>query len=256
MRARKPVWLWVWMLYTLVALGIVPACLPGIEQAEPYIVLDPIAGGPGTSVALSGSGFPAETQVSVRLGPPSVGATPQSYGDATTDADGRFTLAFTMPVQWPDGTPITETDLVVVVLNEDGSTRATAPFGYITSLSDASTSVLSTTEAHWQVALTWHREGGTAGFCGDVVIYESGYAEIISCKEAVPVERRQLSDDAVDRLHVWKGAYQGFEVEQTEGKGENRVLTRIAFVGDGSREVSEVEMRIIQTLLDTLVSSQ
>jgi len=130
MRARKLFWLWVWMMYTLVGMGIVSACIPGMEQAEPIIVLDPITGGPGTSVTVTGSGFPAETQVSVRLGPPSVGATPQSYGDATTDVDGRFTLSFTMPAHWPDGAPITEADLVVVVINEDGNVKATAPFSF------------------------------------------------------------------------------------------------------------------------------
>jgi hypothetical protein len=256
MRARKPFWLWVWMMYALVRMGTVSACIPGTEQGEPIIVLDPITGGPGTSAVVTGSGFPAETQVSVRLGPPSVGATPQSYGDATTDIDGRFTLSFTMPAHWPDGTPITETDLVVVVLNEDGSAKATAPFGYIPSPSDALAPVPSTAEAHRQVILAWHREGGTAGFCGDVVVYESGYVEITSCQEVVPLGRRQLSDDAVDRLHVWTEAYQSFEFEQTKGTTDNHVLTRITFMGSGSRKVSEIEVQMIQTLLETLVPSQ
>jgi hypothetical protein len=256
MGTRKPFWLWVWVMCALVVAGMVPACLPGMEQAEPIIVLDPITGGPGTSVAVTGSGFPAETQVSVRLGPPSIGATPQSYGDATTDAYGRFALSFTMPAHWPDGTPITETDLVVVVLNEDGSVKASAPFGYIPSPSEVSGPISSPVEAHRQVILAWHREGGSAGFCGDVVVYESGYVEITSCQEAVPLERRLLSENATERLHAWKEAYQTFEVEQTKGTGENRVTTRIAFVGNGSREVTEIEVQMIQVLLETLVSSQ
>jgi hypothetical protein len=256
MGARKPFWLRAWVVFALIAVGMVSACLPGSEHAEPVIVLDPIAGGPGTSVAVAGSGFPGETRLSVRLGPPSVGATPQSYGESTTDADGSFALSFVMPVHWPDGTPITGTDLTVVVLNEDGSVKATAPFGYTASSPDASTPEPSALGAHRQVILAWHREGGSTGFCGDVVVYESGYAEIASCREGVALVRRLLSGDATERLRVWKEAYRSFEIEQTSGAGANRTLTRLAFTGNGSREVSETEVWMIQTLLETLVPPQ
>jgi hypothetical protein len=161
-----------------------------------------------------------------------------------------------MPVLWPDGTPITAADLIVVVLNEDGSARASAPFGYVPTSSEVSRPTPSTVEAHRQMVLAWHREGGSAGFCGDVVIYESGYVEITLCKEAVPLERRLLSGDVTERLHAWTKVYQSFEVEQTKGIGDQRVLTRTMFVGDGSREISEIEVRMIQTLLETLVLSQ
>ena len=205
MGSRKPFWLWVWIMSTLIGMGILSACIPDIEQTEPIIVLDPIAGGPGTVVAVAGSGFPTETQVHARLGPPSVGATPQSYGDATTDADGSFALSFSMPAHWPDGTPIAETDLIVVVLNQDGSAKATAPFGYIPSSSDISTSEPHALGTHRQVVLVWHREGGSTSFCGDVVVYESGYVEIASCREGVPLERRLLSEDATDQK-AWQEA--------------------------------------------------
>ena len=159
MRTSRSLWLWVWMMCALIGIVAVSGCVPYIEQGEPTIVLDPTLGGPGTSVTVRGSGFPAQTQFSVRLGPPSVGASPLSYGDATTDVEGTFYLSFTMPVRWPDGTPITETDLVVVVLNEDGSTKAIAPFGYTPSLLDASTAVPAPMEPHRQAILVWRRQG-------------------------------------------------------------------------------------------------
>jgi hypothetical protein len=176
-----------------------------------------------------------------------------SYGDATADAEGRFSLAFTMPLQWPDGTLVVETDLVVVVLNEDGSVKATAPFGYIPPLS--STPVPGTPHAYQRAILTWHRQA-PVGLCGDVRVYENGYVEIDSCREGIPLARRLLSENATDRLRDWAEAYQSFEVEQIKGTGESRVLTRVAFLGNGSRQVSEVEMRTIQALLETLACSQ
>jgi len=226
-----------------------------LEQTQPLIVLDPAQGGPGTSVVVSGSDFPAGTQVSVRLGPPSVGATPLSYGDADTDASGHFALSFIMPSHWPDGEPIAETNLVVVALNQDGSAKATAAFDYLPSLEAAVEPMLGVQGTDPEMVLTWHREGGTGGFCGDVMVYENGYTEITFCKIAGVVGRRQLSKEAVDRLQAWTAAYQAFEIEQIQGTGSSQVRTRTTFVGRGARQVSLAELRTIQTLLEALVPS-
>jgi hypothetical protein len=131
LRARGLFRLWVCSFCVLIALTTISACVPHWERNQPLIALDPTGGGPGTSVVVIGRGFPAETRVSVRLGPPSVGATPQSYADATTDPSGGFVLSFTIPAQWPDSTPISVSQLVVVVLNDDASAKATAPFAYV-----------------------------------------------------------------------------------------------------------------------------
>jgi hypothetical protein len=253
MRGRNPFWLWLWVMVILFEIAMIPACIPGVEQAVPFILLDPISGGPGTSVTVSGDGFPPSTPVSVRLGPPSVGATPQSYGDAVTDAGGSFVLSFTMPSHWPDGTPIEWADLTVIVLNEDGSAKAMVPFGYVPSSSTALTPASTPAEAYQQVILSWHQEVGATGTCSDVVLYASGYAEISSCTETVPLERRLLSEDAVQRLHLWTQTYQSFQEEQIDGEGDRRVLTRMTFVGDGWREVSQTEVRMVHTLLEALV---
>jgi hypothetical protein len=161
-----------------------------------------------------------------------------------------------MPTHWPDGTPIAETVLVVVVLNEDGSVKATAPFSYIPSSADASTLLSSTIQAQRQVILVWHREGDSPGFCGDVVVDVGGYVEITSCGESEPLDRKLLSEDTVERLRAWTEAYQSFEVERTRGMDENHVLTRLTFTGNGSRKVSEIEVRMIQAFLETLVPSR
>jgi hypothetical protein len=245
---------WIWIVYVWIALGAISGCAPYLELTEPMIVVDPIGGRAGTVVVVSGSGFPPLARVSVRLGPPSVGATPLSYCDVDTDASGHFALSFTMPSHWPDGTPITETNLVVVVLNQDGSSKANAAFGYLPSLT-GDLAVLGVQEADRELILAWHREGGIEGFCGDVVVYANGYTEIVSCKGTGSLERRQLSKQAVDQLQVWAAAYQAFEIEQIQGTGPSRVQTRTTFEGKGARQVSGVELRMIQALLETLIPS-
>lgn len=119
------------LLTMVLLLGFIfVACSNSATSGTPSITTNPVSGGPNTPVVVIGEGFPAKVEVNVRLGPPSVGATPQSYGQAVTDAQGEFTLTFVMPGHWPDGTPITQFDVLVVVLNEDGSAKATAPFSF------------------------------------------------------------------------------------------------------------------------------
>jgi hypothetical protein len=255
MKARALFRVWIRAVFALLALSTIPACIPPLEQTQPLIVLDPARGGPGTAVAVSGSGFPAATRVSVRLGPPSVGATPLSYGDAEADASGCFALSFTLPSHWPDGTPLAESELVVVVLNQDGSIKATAAFDYLLSSATILAPALGVQEIRGERILAWHRESSADGFCGDVEVYESGYVEIAWCKSAGSIERRQLSQKAIDQLQAWVATYQAFEIEQIQGTGPGQVRTRTTFLGKGARPVSEVELRMIQALLETLAPS-
>lgn len=105
-------------------------CATGASSDAPRISIEPVSGGPGTPVTVVGSGFPSRTKLNARLGPPSVGATPQSYAEAVAGEWGEFTLAFEMPSCWPDGTPITAQELLIITLNEDGSVKATTSFDF------------------------------------------------------------------------------------------------------------------------------
>ncbi len=101
-----------------------------VPASGPIIGVEPASGGPDTLVTLSGSGFPANVRVTVHLGPPNVGATPNSYGEGTTDSAGNLRITFKMPGTWPDGTPITEPKIIVVALVGQGETKGLAEFTY------------------------------------------------------------------------------------------------------------------------------
>jgi hypothetical protein len=130
MRTHKKIRLFTLFSISVVVMVILVACLASTAQVPPAIRLDPTGGGPGTLIVVTGTGFPPELELSMRLGPPNVGATPRSYARAIADADGEFSATLAMPGKWPDGRPIIERDLVVVVINEDGSVKATAPFDF------------------------------------------------------------------------------------------------------------------------------
>lgn len=98
--------------------------------SQPEIVVEPAGGGPFQAVTVRGSHFPPDADVSIRLGPPDVGAAPHAYSLARSDGAGGFTASFRIPQFWPDGRLILEQELLIIALNEDGSVRATAPFTY------------------------------------------------------------------------------------------------------------------------------
>ncbi len=95
---------------------------------NPAIALSPSAGPEGTRVSISGSGFPADTQLSIRFGLPATGLDAMEYATAATDATGAFQTEFIMPGKWSDGAPIVESNLVILVTNSDGSAQAAADF--------------------------------------------------------------------------------------------------------------------------------
>jgi hypothetical protein len=245
----------VLLIWCLVAASTLVACAAPVAWSQPSIVLSPTFGGPGTLVTVTGSGFPVDTQVHTRLGPPSVGATPQSYGAAVAGTSGAFVLAFTMPGHWPDGTPIAEQELIVVVLNEDGSVKATAPFNYFSPPSTA-TPWSSYPVQEDSVVLTWHRAGGSARSCEDGTVYWSGQVEITSCGNVQQLERRQLPEELIPRLRDWARTYQGFELERNATDTADGMILRTRFEGQGVQPVSEVEKQVIQAFLAPLFAER
>jgi len=107
-----------------------PVDLPEEGESQAIILLEPAEGGPDTPVAVMGSGFPAGIELLVHLGMPEMDFGPEAYGAVSTDEAGDFNITFALPGQWPDGTPIIEEQLVIVVATQDRSILATAPFTY------------------------------------------------------------------------------------------------------------------------------
>jgi hypothetical protein len=111
--------------------------------APPAIHINPDTVSVNTQVTVMGEGFPAETRVRVYLGAANLGDTTQSYGEAATDAEGRLAFVFPMPDRWPNGAPIAEKALVLIVANDDYSLRVTAPFNFQPAIPPQPTPTLS-----------------------------------------------------------------------------------------------------------------
>jgi hypothetical protein len=103
------------------------AATPAVLK-PPAIALSPASGGVNTPVSVSARDFAPNTRIGIRLGVPGAGAGPQVYANAVTDQQGSATLSFAIPTTWPDGKPVAEKVVVVVVSSDDGRARALAEF--------------------------------------------------------------------------------------------------------------------------------
>lgn len=73
--------------------------------------------------------FPANTDLVASLGLPGQGAD-QQVATGRTDASGRAQLSFSMPETWSDGSPVTQTNLTVIVAAAGGGFSRTAKIVY------------------------------------------------------------------------------------------------------------------------------
>ncbi len=107
----------------------VPTGIPtDVPVAQPVIAISPTSGGPNTPVTIVGTGFPANTHVGIRIGPPNAGGALQAYGDAIADASGTINIVIHAPGAWANGAPIADGRVVIVAATDDFRYTATAEF--------------------------------------------------------------------------------------------------------------------------------
>lgn len=111
--------------------------VPPTATPVPVATISPTTGEVGTQVTLTGGGFPADITVNVHLGAlaaaAAADAAPTIYATTTTDGSGAYQVTFAMPSQWPDGSPIPDGQVVVIVATADFSTQASTIFAYCTN---------------------------------------------------------------------------------------------------------------------------
>ena len=108
-----------------------PTPVPPTPVPIAFVQASPGSGSPGTTVTLSGGGFPANTLLYAHLARLDGNSGAESYGgyaSAPSDAAGNFVMSFVMPATWPNGSPIAEQRLVLLVATEDFAVEASTTF--------------------------------------------------------------------------------------------------------------------------------
>ena len=128
-----------WVNPLLVTVGLLlAACSSGGTPAAvhtatptatgPQLRLYPASGTLNTQLTIDGAGFPANTQVRVRMDATDTERSPQFIGEVLTNEGGQFKLIFIIPSVWSDGTPITDRTLNFTGVTADEASSATAGF--------------------------------------------------------------------------------------------------------------------------------
>ena len=110
---------------------------------NPYAQISPGSGTAGTTVTVSGGGFPPNTTLYAYIatmgGSVGSGSSYARFASAPTNAAGDYTMLFVMPATWPNGTPIATQRLVIVIAPDDFAVEASTTFSYqqVTTAGDA-----------------------------------------------------------------------------------------------------------------------
>ena len=117
-----------------VPVKLAPRSVPGnVLATTPTIRLSPDHGPGGTYVNVLGEGFPAGERIEIRLSGTASGAAEELYAVTHAGAHGEIDVWFVMPEAWPNGTPITQSEIVVLAATPDYLKKATATFAYESS---------------------------------------------------------------------------------------------------------------------------
>jgi hypothetical protein len=107
------------------------------------------------------------------------------------------------------------------------------------------------------LALVWHREGGVAGFCDDLMVEVSGRYAGALCKGRQPTDLGggRLNAEQVKQLFAWTDALKSFEVELTDQAKADAMTIRLTFAGAGGADASDAEKQAISDFASRLFAS-
>ena len=97
------------------------------------------------------------------------------------------------------------------------------------------------------LAFTWHREGGIAGFCDNLAVYTSGQVGATPCSGEFRGEG-QLTAEQLAQLQAWLGGLHGFAWEQTDDATADAMTVRLFFYGTGPDEAAAANQQTLRDL--------
>jgi hypothetical protein len=104
------------------------------------------------------------------------------------------------------------------------------------------------------LVLVWERNGGFAGFCDKVTIYESGSADVINCKGNIKTSM-QLTDTQRRQLDNWLKTLQPIDFAQSDPPmAADGMSVALALAGRGAQRADETTIGLISQFAAELAS--
>ena len=105
--------------------------------------------------------------------------------------------------------------------------------------------------------LSWHREGGIAGFCDDLSVYSSGVINATSCKsgQATDLGQNWLTSDQLNQVYSWMDKFDKFEYASKDQATADAMTIQLIFNGQGSSQASESDKQSIEAFSGQLFAN-
>jgi len=105
--------------------------------------------------------------------------------------------------------------------------------------------------------LTWHREGGIAGFCDDLLVYQSYEVRFSSCKTEGALAQgsslaKLLSKEQQAQLEQWLNTYRTVKITVKDAAVADAMTTQLTFYGLGSSQPDEASKQALLDLVSNL----
>ena len=101
--------------------------------------------------------------------------------------------------------------------------------------------------------LVWNRSGGFAGFCDEVIVYESGSADVINCKGDMKT-RIQLTGTQHAQLANWLETLAVIDYEHTDPATADAMSISLFFAGNGTGQADEQTINLISQFASELAA--
>lgn len=95
---------------------------------QPMIALEPSEGAVGQTVRVKGRNWPPGAELKIYVTVPTATFQPKPIAGGVVEPDGHFDVPLSIPTRWPDGVPVTEKVLDVVVTTADFTAKARTQF--------------------------------------------------------------------------------------------------------------------------------
>lgn len=90
--------------------------------------------------------------------------------------------------------------------------------------------------------LTWHREGGFAGFCDDLMV-AMGQAQASSCKSGEAYPLGALTGEESAQFKKWAESFGSVVIEMRDPAVADAMMTVLTFNGNGDGQPAEAEQQ-------------
>ncbi len=235
----------------MVALLLVTACAPAATPETPMPTSTKEVHSPTTMPTVP----PTNTPNPAKSGPTS--PVMQDLAQKLTIDVSKITVQSIEAVEWPDSClGVVEKGVYCaqvitpgykIILEAEGQT-----YEYHTNQSGSSLVMVSNPVPVSRIpVITYHREGGIAGFCDDVIIYSAGTAKITSCKTTKAAEIT-LPSDQMDTISQWLNKFQGFNYSHTDPATADAMTINLKFSGNGQSQASDADIQAMLSLLSQI----